>query len=233
MPAGVTDLDYAQDLVAELGAGSETATALLPARSRARALYHDLLTSIGDWAVPEAVLRPMAEWSFTFATVAIDFEVAAYEAATATSAVLPEVDAVNGPLKDLVEGAATQAELDAAVVAATEQQAAAEAIAAARTALAEPLDALEEIGLSGTDLQPTLAEGIAAVAALDNETAMAAAAHIDSTLAGASQQGMLRVATVVAIVLVFLALTVGFLVWFRRRRRRASRPGPGIEVGGT
>ena len=229
VPAGVTDLDYAQDLVAEFGAGTETAAALLPARSRARALYHELLTSIGDWAVPEAVLRPMAEWSFTFATVAIDFEVAAYEAATATSAALPEVDAVNGPLKGLVEGARTQAELDAAVVAATQQRAAAEAIAAARTALAEPLDALEEVGLSGTDLQPTLAEGIAAVAALDNEKAMAAAARIDSTLAGASQQGTLRVAIVVAIALVLMALAVGLLVWFRRRRR-ASRPVPGIEV---
>jgi cobalamin biosynthesis Mg chelatase CobN len=173
----------------------------------------------------------MAEWSFTFATVAIDFEVAAYEAATATSVALPEVDAVNGPLRDLVEGARTQAELDAAVVAATGQQAAAEAIAAARTALAEPLDGLEEIGLSGTDLQPTLAEGIAAVAALDNEKAMAAAARIESTLAGASQQGMLRVATVVAIVLVLVALAVGLLVWFRRRRRGASGAAPGVEVG--
>jgi hypothetical protein len=230
VPAGVTDLDFAQDLVAEFGAGSETTTALLPARSRARALYHDLLTSIGDWSVPEAVLRPMAEWSFTFATVAIDFEIGAYEAATATSVALPEVDAVNGPLKDLVEGAGTLAELDAAVVAATEQQAAAEAIAAARTALDEPLDPLEEIGLSGTDLQVTLAEGIEAVAALDNEKAMAAAARIDSTLAGASQQGLFRVGSAAAIVLVLLALVIGLLVWSRRRRRVSRPPGPGLDV---
>ena len=227
VPAGVTDLDFAQDLVAEFGAGSETTTALLPARSRARALYHDLVASVGDWSVPEAVLRPMAEWSFTFATVAIDFEIGAYEAATATSLALPEVDAVNGPLKDLVEGARSQAELDAAVVAATEQQAAAEAISAARTGLAEPLEPLEEIGLYGTDLQPTLAEGIAAVEVLDGPKAMAAAALIDSTLAGASQQGVLRVAIALAVVLVAL-LAVGFLAWSSRRRR--ASPGPGLEV---
>jgi hypothetical protein len=222
VPAGETDLDYAQELITTFGAGSETASALLPARSRARALYHDLLRSIGDWTVPEAVLRPMAEWSFTFATVAIDFEASAYAAAVATSETLPEVDAVNGPLKELVEGASTQAELDAAVVAAIEQQAAAEAIAAARERLDEPLEPLEEIGLSGMDLQPTLADGIAAVAALDSEEAMAAVAHIDSTLGGASQAGLTRVGIVVAVVLVLLVLLIGLLVWSSRRRQRRS-----------
>jgi hypothetical protein len=54
--------------------------------------------------------------------------------------------------------------------------------------------------------------------------------RIESALAGASQQGTFRVATVVAIVLVFVALAVGLLVWIRRRRRGASRPDPGIEV---
>ncbi|HEX5591575.1 MAG TPA: hypothetical protein VFX65_14880 [Candidatus Limnocylindrales bacterium] len=220
VPAGVSDLDYAQDLVAAFGGGSETAAALLPARSRARALYRDLLESIGDWTVPEAVLRPMAEWSFTGASVAIDFTASAYAAAVATNAALPEIDAVNGPLRDLVEEAATQADLDAAVVAATEQQAAAEALAAARERLAEPLEPLEEIGLSGTDLRPTLDEGIAAVAALDDEAAMAAAAHIEATLDGAAGQGTTRVAIVAAGVALLLVLVIGLLVWSRRRSTR-------------
>jgi hypothetical protein len=188
--------------------------------------------SIGDWTVPEAILRPMAEWSFTFATVAIDFEASAYAAATATSATLPEVNAVNGPLKDLVEGARTQAELDAAVVAATEQQAAAEAIVAARASLNEPLEPLEEIGLYGTDLQPTLTEGITAVAALDGPKAMAAATLIDSTLAGASQQGAIRVGIVVGAALLLIGLAIGLLVWTRRRRRssRLEVPPPPDEL---
>jgi hypothetical protein len=224
VPSGATDLDYAQKLVARYGAGSETATALLPARSRARALYHELLGSIGDWTVPEAVLRPMSEWSFTHATVAMDFEASAFAAANAVHAALPEVDPVNGPVKDLVEGASTQAELDAAVVAATGQQAAAEAIASSRARLAEPVDLLGQIGLLGTDLQPSLVAGIAAVAALDNEKAIAAAALIDATLADASQQGAIRVGIALAVLLVVALLFAWLLL--RMRSRRASRATP-------
>ena len=229
VPSGDTDLDYAQKLVATYGGGSETATALLPARSRARALYHDLVASIGDWTVPEAVLRPMSEWSFTNATVAIDFEASAFAAARSVTAALPEVDAVNGPVKDLVEEAGTQAELDAAVVAATEQQTAAEAIASARTRLAEPVDVLGKIGLLGTDLQPSLVAGIAAVATLDSPKAMAAAALIDATLADASQQGAIRVGIAIAVLLI-VALLFAWLLLRRRSRRRATAAGPEAGV---
>jgi hypothetical protein len=221
VPSGVTDLEYAQELVSKYGAASGSATGLLPARARARALYHDLVGSIGDWTVPEAVLRPMSEWSFTFATLAMDFEASAFAAANAVNAALPEVDAVNGPVKELVEEARTQAELSDAVVAATDQQAAAEAIASARARLAEPVDPLGQIGLLGTDLRPSLAAGIAAVAALDSPKAMAAAALIDATLADASQLGAIRLGIAVAVLLI-VVFCVWFLLWRRSRRRTTA-----------
>lgn len=215
-PSGVTDLDYAQSLVARFGAARDLA--LLPSRSKARALYHHLSASIGSWVVPEAVLRPLTEWSFSNATAAMQTEANAFAAVTAAKAALPEVDSPGGPVKDLVEAARTQSDLAKAAQEAMDQQSAAEAIGAADAKLAAPVDPLGQVGLLGTDLKVSLKAGIAAVAAIDLAKATAQADRINSALAGATQQGAIRVGIVLGLLLLLV-----FVVWFRRRRRRAAR----------
>ena len=128
VPSAVADLDFAQSLVIRFGAGPTVGS--LVDRSAARAMYHKLVPAIGTWVVPEAILRSLAEWRFANATDEMKAETAAFAAATAADAALHEADPLDGPVKDAVAAAKTQADLDAAVAKAIDQQAAAEAMGA-------------------------------------------------------------------------------------------------------
>ena len=195
VPAGVEDLDYAQNLLLKFGVSP--GPAVLLERSVARAKYHDLGGAIGSWVIPEAVLRPMGEWRFADATSAMDLETATFTTATSVHAVLPEVDAVAGPVEALVAKATTLEDLRAAADQATAQKAAADEVAAARTSFEGSRDALAQVGLIGTDLQPALDAAVAAVAAINTGTAHDQAALIERTLADAPNQGLVRLAVVV------------------------------------
>ena len=136
------------------------------------------------------------------------------------AAALADVDGRQGKVRQLFEAAKTQADLDAALQAATDEVASAKLVAAARDALNAPEDFVTQVGLLGvTLLQPTLAAAIAAVAANDLTTANDDAATIQSTLAGAPQIGQTRIAAVVGAV-ILLVLLVAFLLIRRRRSRR-------------
>jgi hypothetical protein len=216
VPAGVTDLDYAQNLVARFD--GEAGIAMLPARSKARTLYHRLAGEIGAWAIPEAVLRPMNDWRFDEATAAIQTESAAFAAVSGAAEALPEAGAVNGPIRRLVEGAPNLAALSSAAAKASDQRIAAEAVAEAKGAATAPRDPLEQVGLIGTDLDPWLAAGVAAVASIDLATARARADQVNAALAAAPGLGAIRLGAALGLVL-FVGL--GFLLV--RRRRAAAR----------
>ncbi len=214
IPAGIEDLDFAQNLLVKYGAAPDGS---LAARSAARVTYHELAKSVGDWVVPEAILRPMGDWRFDDANAAMDLEAAAFAAVQAVIAELPEVNAATGPVRDLVAAAKVTADLQAAVDQANEQKAAADLIAEARQQVDAQHDILAQIGLLGTDLQPILVSGIAAVTTADLGAAQVQASRIDRTLADSPTQGVIRVGAAVGLLLL---LVLGFVLLRRRRLRR-------------
>jgi hypothetical protein len=218
VPAGVTDLDFAQKLLARFGAG--TTGPELDNRSRARAAYHQLAGSIGDWTIPEAVLRPMGDWHFGDATAAIDDVSKTFAILKEADAALAGIDAVDGPVKGLVEAAKNYADLQAAAKKADDELAAVKAVVDAEARLDAPRDLLTSVGLLGTDPSVPLPAAKTAAAAADLGATTAQVALITTVLDGASQQGLTRTAIAVVVTLLVLLL-VALIV--RRRRRAASR----------
>ena len=219
VPAGKTDLDFAQNLLRTYGAGPTSVE--LENRSNARASYHQLAGSIGDWTLPEAVLRPMGEWDFGAATVAIADTSTTFSTLQQADAALEGIAAVDGPVKALVEAAKTDADLKAASQKAGDELAAAKAVADAQARLDAPRDVLTQIGLLGSDPATALPAAKSAAAAADLPGATTQAALITTTLAGASQQGLARVA--IAVVVTLLVLLLLTLVTRRRRQAGARR----------
>ncbi|MEO8468800.1 MAG: hypothetical protein ABI573_03935, partial [Chloroflexota bacterium] len=228
IPAGVTDLDYAQNLLVTYGAGPDGS---LAARSAARATYHQLVQSVGTWTVPEAILRPMSEWRFDTATAAMNLETATFAAVQSVSAELPDVDAATGPVRDIVATAKVTADLQAALDRANEQKAAADLITAAGQKVDAQHDFFAQVGLVGTDLHPLVVSGIAAVTSIDLAAAQVQASRVDQALADAPTQGAIRVGAAIGLLLL---LSVGFVLMRRRRRRHAAlaaASAAGIEPG--
>jgi hypothetical protein len=226
VPAGGTDLDFAQKLVA--GYGIPEAGTDLAKRSAARAKYHALMGAVGSWSLPEAVLRNMAEWRFDDATAAMDDVSKAYSILQAADVALPGIDATGGPVEAMVEAAKTDDDLKAAEVKAQGQLDAAKAVASAEAALAEQRDLFEQIGLSGTDPGTALPDAIAAAKRGDNEGTLAHVASITAALDGAAGIGQERVGVAVGVSVVLLVLLL--LVIRRSRRRRTWQPAPAQEV---
>lgn len=224
IPAGVKDLDLAQSLLVKYGAAPDGS---LAARSAARATYHDLAHSVGDWVLPEAILRPMSEWRFDTAIAAMDLEAAAFSAVQAVSAELPEVNAASGPVRDLVAAAKVTADLQAALDRANGQKSAADVVAAARQEVAAQHEFLTRIGLLGTDLQPIVVAGIAAVRTADLAAAQDAASRIDGALADAPNLGAIRLGGALGLLLL---LIVALVLMRRRQRRRHAVPASGNAV---
>lgn len=216
-PAGSSDLDYAQNLLVKFGAAEDTSS--LAARSRARAAYHALVSSVGGWRIPVAVLRPLGAWGFGEATTAMTSAANAYASVIKVNQALPEADALQGPVKGLFESASSIPDLQAAEQRAKDQETAATDVSAAKQALAAPRELLAEVGLIGTDLTPVVAAAVAAVATADLGTAEAKANLITQTLANASQQGILRV----GLTFVALLIVCGLLFLLRRRRTAGRR----------
>ncbi|HEY2916474.1 MAG TPA: hypothetical protein VGI98_04585 [Candidatus Limnocylindrales bacterium] len=228
VPAGVTDLDFAQQLLHDYGI--DEIGAPLDKRSAARATYHALATSIGDWTLPEAVLRPMAEWRFDDATAAMADVGATADLVKQADATLAGIDAAHGPAATMLQAAKTTADLAAAQAKAQAQLDAAKAVAGAQAALAAPRGALTQVGLLGVDPGAGLPAAIDAAKAGDKDAAIAAAAGITATLVGAEQAGEQRVGFGVGLVVVLLLL--GFVA-IRRARHRRARLAPATAQAAT
>jgi hypothetical protein len=217
------DPDHIQALLARFGIASDPAQ--LTARSVAREQYHQLKTATADWRLPLFLGRAMADWRFSDATAAMTATLATRRAAEQVAAALPSVDAVNGPVKALVEKAGSLADLQAAASTATAQLDAARAVAAAVRAADSATGPLDLVGLLGTDVRGQEAAAVAAVATAHSDLAQAAAAQLGDEAKGASTTGALRLAAVLGI-LGFFALAA-FAI--RRRRSRSTS----LAFGGT
>ncbi len=216
-PAGVADLEFAQDLLLRYSVAEPGA---LAGRAEARVAYHALAADLGDWAVPDAIRAPLERWEFDAAQARMATAEEVLDQARQAEAALAGIDALDGPVRAAFEEANDAEQLARARDLAAAQAAAAKDVARALDALDEPRDTIEEIGLMGAELRPVADAAVAAVRAADADAATAAADRIRDQLARASETGAQRVALATGGALVVLLLIVGAVVMVRRRRRR-------------
>jgi hypothetical protein len=214
VPAGVTDLDQAQKLVTGY---SIFTTAELDARSQARAAYHSLVAAAGGWKMPLAIRSPMATWDFQAAQTAMDTATQILTLRDQAAKNLPGLSLDGTTLQAMFESASTQSDLAAVLNLAKN-----EADAAAKVGQATQLDdgshsILQTIGLIGADLSAPLAQANTALKNVKPGDASTSAQTVIDAVNGSSDQGLMRVA-----VLIGLLLAVLLLVLFLRRRRRSA-----------
>jgi hypothetical protein len=227
VPAGVKNLDEAQDLFAGYGMFSSTD---LDARSTARSNYHKLLDAAGTWTMPLAVRGPMASWDFVSAQTAMD---TLTQILTLRTAIQKEVSGLSldgTPIQAQFEAAKTQADLDA-VLALIKS----EADAAGKVAQAQQLNdgshsIFQTIGLLGTDPGASITTATAALTSAKPDDASTAAQQAIDAINGSSDQGLMRVGAALGLLLVLLALML-FVLWRRRRHAAAvMAPAAGAAV---
>ncbi|HJP90207.1 MAG TPA: hypothetical protein VJ850_14325 [Candidatus Limnocylindrales bacterium] len=209
------------DLLAPYGITASSRTTL-KTRADARGAYHTLQALLGEWQMPPTILQNMAGWHFDLATSAMKTATEVYNESAEVETVLPGASGMHGEARTQLESATSQRVLDLALQAADARLAAAHAVADARTALGAPRDLVAQVGLIGTDLQPTLDAAIKAVVDDDAMSARAGADAIQAALADAPKQGQLRLMLAIGIPLLLLLLLIVFLVFRRRRRRGAA-----------
>jgi hypothetical protein len=108
--ANLEDLDFAQNLLDELGADVEVVQ--LQARSAARTYYHEFLDDAAPMSAPLAVRKAMDDWRFGAATQALDKSYEVWNALQETMELLPEID-IFPIIAPGFEAAASEAEIDA------------------------------------------------------------------------------------------------------------------------
>ncbi len=182
VPAGVTDLEFAQNLVVLYGGNTVNADAL-KLRSSARAAYHALLAKAGDWAMPAAVLAPLDSWSFARANDVLASAAAVIDAAHKADTLVPRANVLAGALRTRFQETTDPAVMKEVEAAAADQVTAAEAVAAALLRVAAPRPGVEALGLTPNAFGPEVDAALGAVAAADLPAATVAVAALDQKLA--------------------------------------------------
>ena len=219
IPAGVTDLDKAQSLLT----GTQVLTESdLQARSAARAKYHALLTTAGAWKLPPAIRDAMTAWKFTDATAAMNAASQILAFRDRAQKDVAELKLNGTTLQSGFEAAKTQADLDAVLALAK-----GEADAAAKVAEASRLERadrsiVQSIGLLGRDVSTPMSQARAALDAVKPADASASAQTVIDSINHAGDEGTVRAAAVIGVLLALLLLVAVRLVVRRRRRRAAT-----------
>ena len=194
---------------------------LLARRAEARRAYRALLAASPEWAVPVAVRAPLADWKFDAASAAISAASGTWQVTGETDTTLAGVDARHGVAAEAWQKATSVSELRAAADLANRQLTAARDVAAARTALDQPLDLVQRIGMFAT-IVPGADDAIVAVREGDDDAAAKAAAQIRGSVAGLRATGEQRIVVGSTAALIVLA-ALAFVVTRRAIRLRALR----------
>jgi len=174
-----------------------------------------LRSRVPDWVIPAVVTSPIAERDFAtaalVATAAEKWVVNAWEA----DQKLERMQAIER-IRPLFEGAQSLEDLEAGAELAESWNLAAGNVRSAVDKVAEPRDLLTNLGLWGTDVQPTLNAAVdAAVAGDVSEAINKSAAAIETINSGASVGG-LRLAGLVFFGVALLGVA-GLWIVFRRQ----------------
>jgi hypothetical protein len=215
VPGGVEDLDQAQDLMARYGVFSDTA--LLEARSKARATYHGLADAAGKWALPVVVRQAMTDWDFTTAATAMKTAQQILDLRKGIESGIPGFSLDGTDFQKKFEAAQTQADLDAVLALFKTASDAGTKVAEAAKLHDGGLNPIEMIGLLGVDTNGPLDAAKTALAADKTDDAKADAQNEMDAINGSMVGGLLRL----VVVLVLLGLC-GFFGWWLMRRRRAA-----------
>jgi hypothetical protein len=226
LPAGVEDLDQAQELMADYGIFTSTE---LSGRSEARADYHKLADDAGNWKLPLAVRGPMASWSFHEAETAMTNAAEVVGARDEIEGELPDFSFDGTELETRFEGVATAAELSDLTDAARQEADAAAVLVQAREAESAGRNPLAMIGLLGADLQSPLSQATDALKSVRPDEAKTAAQSVLDQVNDATLTGVLRLAVLLGLML--LAFLAFKLFQRLRNRRRAVLVAVG-EAGG-
>lgn len=212
VPAGFPNPVLAEELFVRYGIAARDD---LASREAARAAYHRLASNLGPWRMPAVVPSALEAWQFAAAQSMVAAIESALTNVHAAHELVLELDADNGPVRLAVEGATSSEDLMRAADLASRQLRAAEAVAAARAALAEPRDPIQQLGLLGTDIAAIDGRMTAAAASGDVDTATAGLDDLERILDDARTQGLVRLAG--AGVLMLAAFGIG--VWLVHRRQ--------------
>lgn len=200
--------------------------ALLDARAAARVSLARTEVLAGDWAVPPQAREALRAWQFEVAeqVLADARTVLAQRGAVAAAA-----DAAGLEAPDMIRAPFERGDLVAASSVAATQFSAIQVLAGAAAYRPAAPDPLTAIGLLGEQPDALLAEGHAAFARGDVDTALARASAAQATWTGAWEEGRRRALFAVAIIAA-LALLVAAAAG-RLRTRRAARAVAGAGAG--
>ncbi len=221
-PAGVTDLDQAQDLLGGYGVFLPTS---LSERSAARADYHALATSAGKWKLPLAIRGPMSTWDFVEAETTMSIAGQVLDVGASIVAMLPTVSLDGSIIQRKFETAATKADLEAVLALANTEAEAARKVDEATKLSEGGKSILQSIGLLGAELDTPLKGARADLLSVKPDTATAQAQTVIDLVNGSSSQGILR-ACAVGGGLALLLLVIGAIFTLRRRKPAIAPIGP-------
>ncbi|MCV2393629.1 hypothetical protein OEB99_04845 [Actinotalea sp. M2MS4P-6] len=221
------------DLLEEVG-GSEQAdelfrtyvvgpsdAAVLDARATARDSYAELIDAGDGWAPPAAVRDAMTEWRFVQAAELMPPVRELLDVRDGIAAALSTVDAdVPTSLQRQFEAATDLTALDERMSSAAD---AVDAYVQAASAAADA-NAITRLGLLAAPVAGDLEDATAALEAGDWPALASAAAQVDDGLGTATRVGGIALGAVALLV-------AGAVTMVLLRRRRASRPVPGVPVG--
>ncbi len=228
IPAGIDDLDQAQDLLGKYGIFTK---ADLADRSEARAAYHKLADQAGDWDLPLAVREPMASWKFAEASTAMKTAGQIVAARDEIEAKLSDFSFDGTKMQTRFEDIEEADDLDSLAETAQQEVEAAAVLAEARAAESGGRNPLAMIGLLGADLQSPLSQATDALKNLHPDDAETAAQGVLDQVNGATTAGVVRL----VVLLGLLALVVLAFVLFRkfRSRRAAALALAAVAIGET
>ena len=217
VPAGVTDLNKAQDLLARYGILNDTSQ--LDARASARTTYHELATAANGWKMPLAVRNPMASWDFDHAQTALDTIREILDQRDLIQKSELGIKLAGTTFQKQFEGARTQSDLDSLLDLTKKEADAVAAVGRARAANGETRSLLQSIGLLGTDLTPLVDRATTELKALKPDAASADAGRVIDTINSSKDQGVQRIFMLLGVLLALLLAVLILVVAVRPRRR--------------
>lgn len=174
-----------------------------------------LSNRVPDWVIPAVVTTPIEERDFETAAMVATAAEKWVENAWQADQKLERMGAIVR-VRPLFEEAATLQDLEAGATLAESWNLAAGNVRNAVDAAEAPRDLLTNLGLWGTDVQPTLDAAVEAAVAGDVSEALNKSAAVIGTINGGSSVGGLRLAGIVFFAVALLGV-IGMWVVFRRQ----------------